>query len=216
MARTTLLVADPLALVSETLCIALSRYADFRVLEDRPQNGPSTVEAVMRLKPDVALIDFWMPDMSGEVITSTIVSKAPRCRVILISWLWATPQIHKALEAGAAEFLTKDFSVAEVADAIRRVSQGEATQHAQPFQDAITKRLTHLDENLARFRSLSPRQIEILVLLKGGRSTREIANRLVLSPNTVRNHIAQIMEKTGTFSQTELLAKAQECGFLQN
>jgi len=207
------MVADPLSLASDALRISLSRYSDFSLLEPCPETGPDAVAVAARLWPDVALVDYWMPELSGPDVTRAILEKAPNCMVVLLSWLSAPQHIQKALEAGAAGFISKDVKTEQLAEAIRRTLQGSGPLYAKEVQKVLSGRALLTTDELALFRSLTPRQSEILQLLDTARTSREIADALGISFKTVRNHISEILSKTQNFAAAEAVARAHRCGY---
>lgn len=212
----TLVIADPTPILSESLAIALSLQPDIEVLGERPQNGPATVEALIRLKPTVALIDFWMPEIDGPTVSGTVSEQITQCKIILFSWLCGPAQIAQSLQSGAVGLLPKDCRVGDVAEVIRRTASGEVPLNTAKHVSTLVERQLGRRQDLAQFLRLTSREVEILALLNKGRTTREISNRLSISPKTVSNHIFEIMGKTETHSQVELLAKARESGFLKS
>lgn len=215
MTRTTVLVADALPLLSDALSIALAAYPEFGVYEERPSNGPAAIEAAVRLKPDFVIIDYWLPDLEGPVVTQAILTSAPECNVIVLSSLSAPSNVQQALNAGAVAFLPKDCSVSQVAEAIRRIYKGEGFVYEERLQNLLKDRSEKSQAEWTEFANLAPRELEILALLNQGNSTKQIAGRLSISPNTVRNYISKLLAKTDTRSATEVLAKARQCGFLR-
>lgn len=215
MTRIKVLIADALPLFSQALGIAIGLNRDFNILPEHPSNGPAALEAAVRMRPDVAVLDYWLPDMEGPVLTRAVVSKVPKCKVILSSWMFGLPQIQQALDAGVSWFLPKDVDVDYVAEAIRRAHQGLTGANEDQLQDLIKGRTERVERDLQGFEDLTPREVEILALLNAGQTISLIAKRLSLSQKTVRNHISQILSKTHSQSQIEAVAKARSCGFLK-
>lgn len=209
------LIADALSLFAEALGVAIGLEPDIFVFPEHPVNGPVALEAVVRLKPDVALIDFWMPDMDGPTLAAAIDARVPKCKVILLSWMFGAAQIQQALSNGAWGLLPKDVRLAQVASAIRQAHRGEISNVPNQLVGQIEERIREGEVDLFRFYTLTPREIEILTLLNFGQTISVIAKRLVVSPKTVRNHISQLLAKTNCQSQIEVVAKARGCGFLK-
>ena len=216
MTTTTVLVCDPLPLLSDSLSIALAAYPEFGVHEERPSNGPAAVEAAVRLRPDIVLLDWWLPDVECPALIRSILSGAPTCNLIVVSSLLSAEQLEQADEAGAVAFLPKDCTVSQIAEAIRRVYRGESGVYHQQLREMIGGRVEITRARREQFINLSPREIEILALLNRGQSTKQIANRLSLSANTVRNYVSRILAKTGTGSAGEALARARRFGFFRD
>lgn len=215
MIETKVLIADALPLFSEALAVALRLAYQIPVFQEYPTNGPQVVETSARLKPDVALVDYWMPDMEGPILTRAVLSLIPDCKVVLTAWMFGPPQIQAALDSGVTWFIPKDAPLAYVADSILRAAAGEASESHKELQDLIGTRVRRVDEDLDRFEMLAPREVQVLVLLNAGRTITEIAKRLSLTPKTVRNYASQMLIKTRSQSQIEAVAKARACGFLR-
>jgi len=188
---------------------------DIFVFPEFPANGPSALEAAIRLKPNVALIDYWIPDLDGPTLAEAMSARVPRCKVILLSWMFGAGQIQEALSNGAWGLLPKDASLAQVALTVRQAHSGEASDVPEKLIRKIDERTREGEVDLFRFYTLTPREIEILTLLNFGQTISLIAKRLVVSPKTVRNHISQLLSKTNCQSQIEVVAKARACGFLR-
>jgi len=214
--QTTVLIADALPILSDALSIALAAYPEFGVYEERPENGPAAIEAAVRLRPDFVLVDYWLPEMDGAVVAKAILSSAPECNVILLSAFSAPDQIQRSIDSGAVAFLPKDCSVAQVAEALRRICRGEGAIYQERLRELLGDRTEAASEVWQSFANLAPRELEILALLNKGQSTKQIANRLSISPNTVRNYISSMLAKTESQSATEALAKARQSGFFRS
>jgi len=211
----SVLVADALGMFADAVAISLGLHEGFWVFEDRPRNGPETVEAAARLTPDVAIVDYWLPDMEGPAVTGAILARSPGCKVILLSWLSSPDHIQQSIEAGATAFFSKDLSIDQLADAVRKVYDGQGGLYTKQVKELIEKRGARTGDDLALFHTLTPRQIEILSLLNIGQSTKQIASRLEISAKTVRNHVSEVLTKTDTQATSEALAKARRSGFFR-
>jgi len=210
----TVLVVEALEMFSDALALALDRIPGLSVLDERPTNGPAAVEAIARLKPDVALVDYWMPGMEGPALAGTALTQAPKCKIVFLLWLVGPVEVQQALATGAAGFISKNSTLEELTSALKRIAGGEAP-YFDPRLDPLLKGGIESDRgDLKRFQSLTPRQVEILALLDQGLSTNQIASRLQISPKNVRNHISAILAKTGSRSSGEALFRARSCGFI--
>lgn len=177
-----------------------------RILEDAPeitvageaQDGVEAVDLCRRLRPDVVVMDFALPGMSGAVAARRILEELPDTRILLLSMHSEESCVRQAFEAGASGYLLKNAMDLELVGAVKQVAAGE----------------TVLDPNLqlpgpsdgkAR---LTPREMEVLQLIAEGRSNKEIAAHLGLSVNTVSVHRANIMGELGIHKTAELVAYA--------
>lgn len=166
-------------------------------------------ELVAECAPDVAIIDYHLPDGDGAALTREIVSLSPATKVLILTGEPDESLLVTALEAGCSGFLTKDKAVEELAGAVRLAAIGEAYIP------------THLvSVLLPRFRGerkglgsdLTQREWEILRLMKSGASAPKIAATVFLSVNTVRNHTQNILTKLGAHSKLEAIAIATREG----
>ncbi|MGI8425062.1 MAG: response regulator transcription factor [Actinomycetota bacterium] len=212
----TVLIADALVLFSDALAAGLSQYPQFDVLEERPSDGPATVDAVIRLRPDVALVDYWLPQIDGSSITRSIHFHVPECKVLIVSALSSASRVEESVGAGAIGFLPKSMTVAQVAEVIDRVLAGESLE--QPLR--LKKKLDEKGDSLAAqaqlFERLSPRELEVLIQLNSGYSAKQMAKHLSLGQGTIRNYISSLLVKTETGSAVEVVAKARSCGYLRS
>ena len=190
---------------------ALFSGAGFRVTESSA-SAPSVLAAVMRVRPDVVLIDPGLPGVDGVELTRRVVERAgDAVRVIVLTASNDPADMLAVLRVGACGYLTKDQQPARMVDAVRGAINGEA---------AISRRMAaHLVADVRRARErvalasklphrerLTPRQLEILGLIAGGATTAEIAGRLYLSPETVRWHVKSILRKLNARTRAEAAA----------
>ena len=217
--KITVMVADAVPLMAESLAGMLSREPDFQVLPDRPGGGLAAVEAILALRPDVALIDYWMDDMEGQAVVRLVRSRQPDRKIIILSWFHGTQQIERSLDAGAAGFLPKTVTVATVAEGIRKAHGGESPVYLAELEAmflGISKRTDVAAELWKRMEGLSPRQLEILTLLSLNLAPKEVAERLSISRETVKVHLRNILEKTDCHSYVDVLTMARACGLIRN
>jgi DNA-binding NarL/FixJ family response regulator len=156
-------------------------------------NGREAVERVAEFKPDVVLMDISLPEMNGLEAAAKIQEVFPRVRVIILSVNDAKPYVLKALHAGAAGYLLKNVSRAELRNAIDTVVGGEIFLSSTISKHVVSGLLqkSEADDPLAK---LSPRQREVLQLLAEGFKSKEIAKKLTISVKTVEMHRGQLMK----------------------
>ena len=161
-------------------------------------DGESGVELVAELAPDVAVMDLNMPGMSGVEATRALAARAPATRILVLTISSDDGDVMDAMLAGACGYLLKDASVEELAAGIRATAAGESS-----ISPRIAGRLLqHLRDDHRQQSApktgggdLSDREIEVLRLLAEGKGNAEIADKLFISPKTVKNHIASILVK---------------------
>jgi DNA-binding NarL/FixJ family response regulator len=169
--------------------------------------------AAVRLhRPDVVLMDFQLPDGDGAQATERIKTEVPSAQVVMVTSFDDETVLVRAIEAGCSGFITKHKAVAEVAHAVRAANSGEAL--ISPSMLArLLPRLRRREQGIGV--DLTPREIEVLKMLSEGLSNVAIAERLVLSLHTVRNHVQNVIGKLGAHSKLEAVATAVREGILR-
>ena len=170
--------------------------------------------ATVRLhKPDVVLMDYELPDGDGATATERIKDEAPSTQVVMVTSFDDEGVLVRAIEAGASGFITKHKAVQEVAAAVRAAHAGEALISPS----LLARLLPKLRQNPRGVGAdLTPREIEVLKLLATGASNQQIAEELVLSLHTVRNHVQNVIGKLGTHSKLEAVATAVREGIIRH
>lgn len=212
------LIADAQLLFADALGQTLAREEGLEVLEEHPTRGIPAIEAVLALRPDVALLDYWMNDTHGDAATRLILTSHPAQKVMLLSWFHGPLQIAAALDAGAVGFLPKSLTVAQVADGIRRAHAGECPVYGAELEQlarSIEERSRVQEERQERLFTLTPRELGVLCALNRGDPLCAVASDLNISQATVRNHIHSILVKTGTRSRMQAIALARSKGLLR-
>lgn len=160
-------------------------------------SAEEAIDVASRFEPHVALVDLFLGEQSGAELCDAITQASPRTRVLLISGAgWISPEAARA--AGAAGFVSKDWSAADVARAVRMVGKG-MTLFAPRSEGATPA-------------SLSRREREVLALMAHGATNREIAERLYLSPHTVKDHTSALYRKLGVRNRAEAVQRAERLG----
>ena len=198
-----LLVADDQALIHSALVALLSLDDDFDVVAEVGR-GDEVVAAVLEHRPDVALLDIEMPGLDGLAAAAAIASRAPDCRVLILTTFGRTGYLRRAMEAGALGFVVKDAPAEQLGDAVRRVAAGERV--VDPELAAAT---------LAGGPSpLTGRERDVLVAARDGATVSDIAGRLFLSDGTVRNYLSSAISKVGARNRLEAIRESEARGWL--
>lgn len=208
---TVVMVADAQPLFAETLADALGRRPGLEVLGVRPGTGLSVVQEAVNYRPDVLVVDCWMPELSGPDITRLVHRWAPTTKLLLTSGIHGPDQVREALRAGATGYLPKGLTVDDVVEAIRRAHAGEPLVFANELArllDDVSAKAVASEEASRRVKTLTPRETEVLRLLASGSSTKQVALDLGLSATTVKSHVRSILSKTGTESQLQAVNMA--------
>jgi len=190
-----IVLADDHAIVRHGLTRAIQQESDMEVIGEA-SDGHSTVELARELQPDIVMMDISMPDLNGIEATREVQREAPEVRVIGLSMHSAKRYVTEMFRAGASGYLLKDCQFDELVRAIRTVSEGK-TYVSPSISNVVVEDLVHVDEETepTAFSLLTQREREVLQLLAEGRTTKQIALRLHISPKTVEAHRLRVMNK---------------------
>jgi DNA-binding NarL/FixJ family response regulator len=206
-----ILIADDHPVFRYGLKALLTTEAEAEVVGEAT-TGTEAVSLAKELRPDVVLMDINMPGLNGIEATRKIVEENPEVGVLVISML-EDDTVFAAMRAGARGYLIKGAEGEETLRAIRGVARGEAI-----FSPKIAERLMAYfakppaGEDLQEFPQLTPREHEILELIAQGLTNQAIAERLVLSPKTVRNYSSTIFSKLQVANRAEAIVQARRAG----
>jgi DNA-binding NarL/FixJ family response regulator len=212
---TRVLIADDHPLIRGGLRSLLERDGEFRVVAEAA-DGNEAVELALLHRPDVILLDVGMPRLPGTEAAQHISAKLPNARIVMISMHTDEAYVLRALKAGAKGYLLKASPEADVLAAVRAVAAGNAY-----FSPSITRML--MEDYVAEVRRrgvedsydlLSLREKEILQLLVGAKSNRDIADLLHVSVSTVETHRNNILQKLHLHSLPELILYAVRKGLI--
>lgn len=211
------LIADDQEIIRHGLALILRNEPDMDVV-GLASDGVEAVTLAVRLQPDVILMDIVMPTLNGIAATRQIVSELPGAGVIILTTYDADDMVFEGVRAGAMCYLLKGARSDAVLAAIRSVHRGESHLDAGVARKVMDefRRLSGLAEPADAdapaddvvVEGLTPREMDVLVLLAEGKTNREIAESLVLSEGTVKNHISKIMGKLHANDRAQILVKA--------
>ena len=215
----TLLIVDDHQLVRWGIRTFLATQADIAVLGEAA-SGEEALRLAAELAPDVALMDLVMPGLDGVETTRRLKQISPRTQIIILTSYHEDEHIFPAIRAGALSYVLKDIGTAELADAVRKAARGEAVMHPH-----VAARLVQ-ELQAASFRqpgprnpgptpALSEREQEVLRLIAEGHSNTEIAGRLVISENTVKSHVSNILGKLHLADRTQAAIYAWREGIIE-
>jgi len=185
------------------LAVLLGLEDDLEIVA-QVDDGAEIVPAALASKPDVALLDIEMPNVSGLDAARELAERLPSCRVVIVTTFARPGYLQRAMEAGARGFLVKDGPADGLTDAIRQVVAGSTVIDPELAGTALrtaTSRLT-------------PREREVLAAAEDGSTIADIAARLYLSESTVRNYLSAAIGKTGTRNKVEAALLARRSGWL--
>lgn len=202
--KTKIMVVDDNSLLRLGLTEAIGGEGDL-VAVGEAENGLEALELYRKLQPDVVTMDYQMPGENGIEATRKIVAEFPDARILLLSVFEGEEDIWNAVQAGARGYLNKSGDIEEVLDAIREVAEG-----GNYFPAAIAQKLASRGERA----SLTARELEVLGLIVGGNSNKEIMAELDISEGTVKLHVSHILEKLGAADRTQAAIMAVKQGIV--
>ena len=205
-----LIIADDHALFRRGLVELLREQADFRIIGEA-HSGPDAVELAKKNPADVVLMDVHMPEGSG-IDAVRVLKRISTMRILMLTISSADESLLGAISAGADGYLLKSAEPAELCDAIRRVAAG-GSYLSQDVARAVMRAAAQSPANHAN-QVLSDRELEILACLARGSTNREMASKLVISPNTVKTHVHNILKKLGASNRAEAVARAASQGLI--
>jgi DNA-binding NarL/FixJ family response regulator len=200
-----LLLADDHAVMRSGLANMLNVNPAFQVVGEA-DDGAKTLELFRELLPDVLLLDVTMPGLDGIETLRQLRARHPGARVLMLSSSEAEEDIVHSFHAGACGYVTKTARPAELAAAIKAVHAGQRVMSA-----AVERRLAEQSAGSP----LTPREVEVLVLLRQGMSNPDIARLLNVTRHTAKAHVAAILVKLEATDRAEAVARGFERGLLK-
>ena len=206
------LIADDHAVVREGLRAVLGPEPDIEVVGEAA-TGKEALERAAGLRPDVVLMDIQMPGINGIEATRRILDASPRIGVVVLTMFEDDDSVFSAMRAGARGYVLKGAPPSEILKVLRAVAGGEAR-----FGPEIARRLVDFlsapkpATPAEAMPELTAREREILGLIAQGHSNARIADRLFVSPSTVRNHITHIFAKLQVADRAQAIVRAREAG----
>lgn len=210
------LLADEHSLFREAVKVALESHGGFHVVGEA-RDGLQAVAEAERLRPDLVILDVDVPNCDGIRATQMVKQRVPSCRVMLLSEEEDENILIEALEAGASGYVTKGSPLVELIDAARVVHTGDTLIPPRMLRTLLLRlirRRREEDEAVRRMSRLTRRQREVLALLTRGADNDAIAQALVISPQTARTHIQNVLGKLGVHSRLEAAAFVVQNGIL--
>lgn len=201
-------LVDDHALVRAGMRMILGSEVDIEVVGEA-DSGEQALPQIRKLKPDVVLCDLHLPGVSGLEVTERVVKGDHGTRVIVVSVLEDGPMPKRLLEAGASGYVGKGGDSAELLRAVRDVARGKRYLASGVAQNLA---LSSIHGSASPFDTLSPREMEIALLLTQGLRQEDIAKRLSLSAKTVNTHKTRMFEKLGVGDGIALARLASQYG----
>jgi two-component system, NarL family, response regulator NreC len=207
-----LIVADDHVILRQGLSKSLQMEKDMELIA-QANNGRTAVELAQELSPDIIIMDIGMPDLNGIEATRQIVKNCPKVKIIALSMYSSKKFIVEMFKAGASGYLLKDCEFDELVNAIRTVASGK--NYLSPSISGILVETCVNDDGKNKesaFSVLTKREREVIQLLTEGKTTKQTAKRLHISPKTVEVHRLNIMNKLNIDNMAQLTKYAIQEG----
>jgi len=211
--RTSILIADDHEVVRNGIRSYLETIPDFQVVGESA-SGEETLTMVSELIPDIVLLDLIMPGMDGIETTRRVKQVSPRSQVVVLTSYHEDVHIFPALKAGAISYILKDMKMEKLVEVLHRAVQGEVTLH--PLVAARVLQNIR-GENVGEqplFTELTDRETDVLKLIAAGLTNSQIAEKLVISENTVKGHVSNILSKLHLADRTQVAVYAWQQGIV--
>jgi DNA-binding NarL/FixJ family response regulator len=218
MSAIRVVVVDDQTLVRQGI-LSLLRLADDIEVVAEANGGEAALRMIPVLEPDVVLLDVRMPDLSGLEVMQRLAERGESRPTLILTTFDDDEVVFACLRLGARGYLLKDVSLERLLSAIRTIAGGGTM-----LQPALTDRVLHLaamgggvratSEALLRPEALTERETEVLRLMAGGYSNREIADGTGVVEGTVKNHVSSVLGKLGVRDRTRAVLKALELGLI--
>jgi two-component system response regulator NreC len=215
MADLRLLLGDDHTLIRQGLRKILEEHAGWKVVAEAG-NGRDAVRETLALQPDVAILDVAMPLLNGIEATRHIVRRAPLARVLIVSMHAEQAYVTQAVQAGARGYILKDAGGADLVQAVAALAAGKSffsPAVAELMLDDYSRRLANRGV-VDRYDALSEREREVLQLVAEGKSSKEIADLLSVSPATIETHRTHVLQKLGLRNTAEVVLYAVRRGVI--
>jgi len=210
----SVLLVDDHAVVRQGVRAFLQSQPDFVVVGEA-ESGTAAVRLAEEHIPDVVLMDLIMPEMDGVEATRKVKNVSPRTHIVVLTSYHEDEHIFPALQAGAISYILKDIKMADLAEAVRRAAEGEATLHPRVAARIIQELQGVRREAANPFTELTNREMDVLKLIAQGLSNAQIAGELVISEHTVKGHVSNILSKLHLADRTQAAVYAWQAGVVR-
>ncbi len=206
------LVADDHALFRDGL-VSLLEAADYEIVA-QVEDGVQAVKTAIELQPEIVLLDIAMPGLNGLEALRRLRKELPESKLVILTVSDDEKDLSEAIRAGANGYLLKSLDADEFLDLLKGLQHGEAAMTRKMTAKLMAGLAHPAEERQDPLVSLTPREVELLGLVQEGLSNLAIAQRLMISENTVKYHLKNIFQKLGVQNRTEAVAHAFRAGHL--
>jgi len=209
--KVTVLIVDDHAFFRDGLSRGLTRSGQITVVAEAG-NGREALEAIRRERPTVAVVDYQMPDVDGIAVLHAVIREQLATRVLLLSAFTDSAVVFRALEEGAAGYLSKDADRQDIVDAVLSVARGDTVVPA-PLAAGLAGEIRLRAQSQAP--ALSARERQVLQAFSRGLSIPQTAAELYIEPSTVKTHTQRLYDKLGVSDRAAAVAEAMRRGLLE-
>ena len=209
-----ILIVDDYPVVLVGLVTMLKNHEAMEVV-GVANNGKKAVDLAVSLRPNVVLMNVFMPEMDGIEATRMIRKKAPDVNVLMFTGTDKIDQVTPALNAGAIGYTMKDASEMELIQAITQVARGEAWLHPA-VMSRVLKQIQDPEEEEGLVEKLTERELDVLQYMARGYSNQEIAKLMTVTAATVHSHVSHILSKLNVASRTQAVVYAMRAGVIKD
>lgn len=208
------IIVDDHPLLRKAMRNTFEQHEDIEVVGEA-KDGEEAVKLSSELKPDIAIMDIVMPNLSGIEATKQIRKISPKTAVLILTAYDDDHYVIGLMEAGAAGYLLKSARSQDLVRAVRSVHAGESVLHPTIIAKILKQRIQiHASDEQRTKEELSSREMEVIKLAARGMSNKDIAGELLLSIRTVKAHLSNIFNKMGVASRTEAIITGVREGWL--
>jgi two-component system, NarL family, response regulator LiaR len=210
----SIIIVDDHEVVRNGVRSYLDTLPEFKVVGEGA-SGEEALRLVAEHIPDVVLMDLIMPGMDGVQTTREIKKISPRTQVVVLTSYHDDIHIFPALKAGAISYILKDMKMEKLVDAIRRAVSGEVTLHPLVASRVLSSLRGENADEEPILADLTERELEVLKLIANGLTNNQIAEKLVISENTVKGHVSNILSKLHVADRTQVAVYAWQKGIVK-
>ncbi len=210
----SILIVDDHEVVRNGLRAYINTLPEFHVIGEAV-SGEEALTMVSEYIPDIVLLDLILPGMDGVETTRHVKQISPRTQVVVLTSYYEDAHIFPALKAGAISYILKDMKMDKLAEVLRRAVQGEVTLHPRVAARVLQNIRSENSEEHALFTELTDRELDVLKLIANGLTNSQIADKLVISENTVKGHVSNILSKLHLADRTQVAVYAWQRGIVQ-
>ena len=210
----SIILVDDHEVVRNGVRAYLDTLPDFQVVGEA-SSGEEALTLVSDLIPDIVLLDLILPGMDGVETTRRIKKISPRTQVVVLTSYHEDVHIFPALKAGAIAYILKDMKMEKLVEALRRAVRGEVTLHPRVAARVLQNIRGEDAESEPLFTELTERELDVLRLIANGLTNSQISERLVISENTVKGHVSNILSKLHVADRTQVAVYAWQKGLVQ-